>query len=85
MAEVLDYAGIKYSMPRGAFYFFPQSPVKDDSLFIKALIEQHVLAVPGVGFGYPGYFRLTFCVDIKTIANSKDAFKRAVDNTVAQS
>ena len=82
MAAVLDNAGIKYSMPRGAFYFFPQSPVEDDSLFIKALVEEHVLAVPGVGFGYPGYFRLTFCVDIKTIVNSKDAFKRAVDKTI---
>jgi aspartate aminotransferase len=79
MAGVLDYAGIKYSMPCGAFYFFPQSPVKDESLFINALIKEHVLAVPGVGFGYPGYFRLTFCVDINTIVNSKDAFKRAVD------
>ena len=85
MAAVLDNAGIKYSMPRGAFYFFPQSPVEDDSLFIKSLVEEHVLAVPGVGFGYPGYFRLTFCVDIKTIVNSKDAFKRAVDKTITRS
>ncbi len=79
MAAVLDNAGIKYSMPRGAFYFFPQSPVADDSSFIKTLIEEHVLGVPGAGFGYPGYFRLTFCVDIDTIVNSKDAFKRAVE------
>ena len=60
MAAVLDNAGIKYSMPRGAFYFFPQSPVEDDSLFIKALVEEHVLAVPGVGFGYPGWQRMAF-------------------------
>jgi aspartate aminotransferase len=79
MAAILDNSGIKYSMPRGAFYFFPQSPVEDESIFINALMKEHILAVPGTGFGYPGYFRLTFCVDINTIINSKNAFKQVMD------
>jgi aspartate aminotransferase len=79
MAKVLDNAGIEYSMPRGAFYFFPKSPVEDDGAFIKALVDERVLAVPGTGFGYPGYFRLTFCVGMDAIKNSAEGFKRAVE------
>jgi aspartate aminotransferase len=79
MAKVLDNAGIEYSMPRGAFYFFPKSPVEDDGAFIRALVDERVLAVPGTGFGYPGYFRLTFCVGMDAIKNSAEGFKRAVE------
>jgi aspartate aminotransferase len=78
MAEVLDAAGIKYALPRGAFYFFPQSPIADDVAFVQALLAERILAVPGSGFGYPGYFRLAFCTDIQVIRNSRDAFVRAV-------
>ncbi|QSH39974.1 pyridoxal phosphate-dependent aminotransferase [Lentisphaerota bacterium ZTH] len=78
MAAVLNEAGIEYSMPRGAFYFFPKSPVADENKFIEALMEEKILAVPGRGFGYPGYFRLTFCIDEDTIKRSAEGFKRAV-------
>jgi aspartate aminotransferase len=78
MAEVLDAAGIVYALPRGAFYFFPQSPIADDVAFVQALLAERILAVPGSGFGYPGYFRLAFCTDIQVIRNSRDAFVRAV-------
>jgi len=79
MAKVLDEAGIKYSMPTGAFYFFPQTPIADDVEFCRLLTEQNVLAVPGSGFGYPGYMRLAFCVDKKVIERSGPAFKRVMD------
>ena len=80
MASVLDAAGISYSMPKGAFYFFPQVPgtSTDDTAFVKALMDQQVLAVPGSGFGCPGGFRLAFCVPEDVIQRSEDAFKRAV-------
>lgn len=78
MAKVLDGAGIEYALPRGAFYFFPKSPVADERLFVDALLKERVLAVPGRGFGLAGYFRLAFCVSETTIANSAEAFKRAV-------
>jgi len=79
MAAVLDQAGIRYSMPGGAFYFFPQSPLADDVKFCDRLMAHNVLAVPGSGFGYPGYFRLTFCVDCRIIERSASAFKATVD------
>ncbi len=79
MAEVLTAAGYSFAMPRGAFYFFPKAPGGDDIAFVAKLMKHLVLAVPGTGFGGPGHFRLTFCVDEKTIRNSAAAFKRAID------
>jgi len=78
MAEVLDAAGYEYAMPKGAFYFFPKAPGGDDVAFVNKLKEQRVLAVPGAGFGYPGYFRLAFCVDEKVIRGAGEGFKAAL-------
>ena len=81
MAKVLKDAGLEFTMPRGAFYFFPKSPTADESVFINALVEQRVLAVPGRGFGMPGYFRLAFCsISEEAIKKSADSFKRAVES-----
>jgi len=80
MAKVLTDAGIRFSMPQGAFYFFPEAPGGDDQAFVQALLEQNVLAVPGKGFGFPGYFRLSFSVEDKVIANSAAGFKAAVNS-----
>ncbi|MEG1979536.1 MAG: hypothetical protein RR060_02365, partial [Victivallaceae bacterium] len=74
-----DYAGLEYTLPRGAFYFFPKSPLTDDMKFIDALVAERVLAVTGCGFGCPGYFRMTFCVDVDIINRSAESIKRAVD------
>ncbi len=78
MAKVLTEAGIEFTLPRGAFYFFPKSPVADESHFIQALQEERVLAVPGRGFGGPGYVRFAFCVDKKVIEGAGPSIKRAV-------
>lgn len=79
MAKVLDDAGIKYTMPRGAFYFFPEAPGGDDGKFVDALFEEKILAVPGSGFGRAGYFRLSCAVDEKVIERSAEGFKRAAE------
>lgn len=79
LAKVLSDAGIEFTMPRGAFYFFPKSPVADEQKFVDALLNERVLAVSGKGFGKPGYIRLAFCsIDEKQIAASAESFKRAV-------
>ena len=75
--EVLDNAGFEYVKPKGAFYLFPKTPV-DDVDFCTLLQEEKILAVPGRGFGAPGYIRLAFCIDEKVIAASAEAFKRAM-------
>jgi len=77
MARVLTGAGIEFLMPKGAFYFFPKSPIADERIFVEKLLRERVLAVPGRGFGLPGYFRLAFCVEEKIIAASAESFKKA--------
>ena len=79
MAEVLTEAGIRFTIPKGAFYFFPQSPVPDDKVFINALVKERVLAVPGSAFGGPGYFRMAFCVDEKVIRAAGPGIRRAAE------
>ncbi|KAB1442699.1 pyridoxal phosphate-dependent aminotransferase [Pseudodesulfovibrio senegalensis] len=83
MAEVLDNGGYNYTMPKGTFYFFPEAPNGDDVKFCSILQEEKILAVPGRGFGYPGYFRLTFCIGEDVIRRSKDGFKRAMEKAKA--
>ncbi len=78
MANVLRDAKIEFLMPKGAFYFFPKSPLADERIFVDRLLRERILAVPGRGFGLAGYFRLAFCVDEKIIANSAESFKKAM-------
>lgn len=75
--RVLDEAGFEYVKPKGAFYLFPKTPI-DDVEFCTILQEEKILAVPGRGFGAPGYIRLAFCIDEDVIARSADGFKRAM-------
>ena len=79
MAKVLSDAGVEFEMPKGAFYFFAKSPVEDDSVFVDALLEERILVVPGKGFGFGGYVRLSCSVDEKIIARSAEGFKRAME------
>jgi len=79
MCTVLDAAGYAYPRPQGAFYFFPQAPGGDDVAFVSALVEERILAVPGKGFGWPGHFRLAFCVGEEVILRAADGFKRAME------
>ncbi len=79
MAEVLTQAGIEFPMPKGAFYFYAKSPVPDDRVFVDALVEERILVVPGSGFGYAGYVRISSSVDEAIIARSAEGFKRAVE------
>ncbi len=76
----LHEAGYEFDVPEGAFYLFPKSPIKDDVKFMGILKEQNILAVPGTGFGGPGFFRLSYAVPDKTIQGSLEGFKRAYDS-----
>ncbi|MBP1582931.1 MAG: aminotransferase class I/II-fold pyridoxal phosphate-dependent enzyme, partial [Victivallales bacterium] len=79
MAEVLDKAGIEYQLPAGTFYFFPKVPGSstDDVAFVAKLQEHRILAVPGSGFGYPGYYRLALCTDKRFILAAAEGFAKA--------
>jgi len=77
-SRILSECGYQFVPPKGSFYIFPQSPLADEVRFISILQEQRILAVPGRGFGAPGYFRLAFCVDDAVIERSAPAFAKAM-------
>ncbi len=78
-AQILEEAGYEFVMPQGAFYFFPKSPIPDDTKFVAILQEELILAVPGAGFGCPGHFRIAFCVQDEVIERSRRGFKSAME------
>jgi aspartate aminotransferase len=84
LAGILKKAGLEFPQPEGGFYFFVRSPTGNDQDLIDALMAENVLAVPGSGFGFPGYVRFAFCVPDKVISGSEQAMIRAVD-TLKQS
>lgn len=72
----LSRLGFSLVKPDGAFYLFPKSPIPDDVEFVKLAQKQHILLVPGSGFGAPGYFRIAYCVDTEMIRRSLPAWER---------
>jgi aspartate aminotransferase len=76
MCDGLTRIGYRLAKPQGGFYVFPKTPVPDDVAFIRLLQREGVLAVPGSGFGRPGYLRLSLTVPRDTIARSLPAFER---------
>ncbi len=81
--KILKNAGFDFIPPKGAFYVFPKSPIEDDVAFCAILQEHKILAVPGRGFGAPGYFRLAFCVAEDIIEGSAEAFMAAMKQAKA--
>lgn len=75
--DILQQAGFSFTEPKGALYIFPKSPIDDDVKFCAILQEHMILAVPGRGFGMPGYFRLSMCTDEEVIRASAQSFAKA--------
>ena len=78
LVDALKSCGYSLTVPAGAFYLFPKSPLADDVQFVRLLQEENILVVPGSGFGGPGHFRIAYCVDDATIDKSIPGFKRAL-------
>ena len=79
LCQGLAEAGYEFNIPEGAFYLFPKSPISDDVRFVNILQEELILAIPGSGFGAPGFFRLSYAVPDSTIEKSLTGFKRAIE------
>ena len=75
----LTEMGYSVVKPQGAFYMFPESPLRDDVAFVKELGQWNVLTVPGRGFGLPGYFRVSYCVEDRTLEGSLVGLRRAAE------
>lgn len=72
----LSEMGYSLHKPQGTFYMFPRSPLEDEVAFTEELRRFRVLTVPGRGFGTPGYFRLSYCTDDRTLEGSLDGFRK---------
>ncbi|MCL0105263.1 pyridoxal phosphate-dependent aminotransferase [Dehalococcoidia bacterium] len=79
MYSSLSEIGYSIVKPQGAFYLFPQSPIPDDVEFVDELKKHRVLAVPGRGFGLPGYFRLSYCLEDSTLEGAIPGLTAAFD------
>ena len=76
----LTAMGYETVRPQGAFYMFPRSPIEDDTAFVEELKKHLVLVVPGRGFGLGGHFRISYCVDDRTLEGSMDGFRAAIES-----
>ena len=76
--DALTRMGYEIVKPGGAFYLFPKSPLPDDVAFIRLLQKEGILAVPGSGFGTPGYFRLSLTVPKEMMERSLPGFERTL-------
>ena len=73
----LTEMGYQTVRPQGAFYFFPRSPIADDVAFAEACLEWNMLVVPGRGFGCPGHFRISYCVEDPVLEGALTGLRRA--------
>jgi aspartate aminotransferase len=78
LCDGLAECGYEFVKPPGAFYLFPRSPIADDAAFVQTLQEELILVVPGSGFGGPGHFRISYCVQDRTIVDAMPGFERAL-------
>ncbi|MBI4234553.1 MAG: pyridoxal phosphate-dependent aminotransferase [Chloroflexi bacterium] len=72
----LTALGFSMVKPQGAFYMFPRCPMSDDVAFVREMQKQNVLVVPGSGFGTPGYFRISYCVEERVLVGAMEGFAR---------
>ena len=76
--EGLTRFGYEVTKPQGTFYMFPKAPIADDLAFVRGLMDEGILAVPGSGFGRSGYFRLSLTIPLQTIQRALPGFERAL-------
>ncbi|MDR1044849.1 MAG: pyridoxal phosphate-dependent aminotransferase [Candidatus Adiutrix sp.] len=84
MVEGLQKIGYELTVPGGAFYLFPKTPIADDAAFVDLLKAEKILTVPGRGFSAPGHFRICYCTPIQAIGKSMAGFARAFDKATGK-
>ncbi len=78
--EALSEMGYECVEPRGAFYLWVRALEPDAKAFsARARDGYELLLVPSDDFGVPGWVRISYCVDQKTIENALPAFKALLE------
>ena len=87
VAALNNIDGVECLASQGAFYSFPNmrkaikkiEGIHNDIELAEYLINQaNVALVPGSAFGAPGYMRLSFATDMKTLENAMERLQRAL-------
>ena len=76
LIEALEKLNFKCVNPKGAFYLFVKSPLKDAVEFSNIAKTYGLLLVPSDSFGVKGYVRLATCVSKETAVNSIPYFTK---------
>ena len=76
-----EFDGFKCSMPKGAFYAFPNiegTGMSSKDLAMRIIDEAHVATVPGTAFGKQGegHLRIAYANSIENIQNALDRMKK---------
>lgn len=71
--------GLTVCEPDGAFYLFCKAPIDDDVRFVSFLKDHRILAVPGQGFGFAGWFRLSYAIPDGAVFGSMPRFEAAMN------
>ena len=91
VAGLESIPGVRCRMPEGAFYAFAdvrglyglehhgKALETDEDVAFWLLDHAHVAAVPGSGFGVPGYVRFSYATSEERIAAGIEAMRDAVE------
>ncbi len=79
LCDALNAMGYEAPRSKGSYYVFPKTPIADDTAFVKLLLEEGILAVPGRGFGPggEGHIRLSITIPKESLMRSLPGFERA--------
>lgn len=77
--ETLTDLGFTCVKPKGTFYIFPKALEADATAFCKKALNYDLVLVPGDGFGCPGYFRMTYCIDTEKVERSLPVLRKFVE------
>jgi aspartate aminotransferase len=88
---LISIKGLKCNQPKGAFYLFANvkefigrrfnsEVLKSSSQIAEYLLSEHGVAfVPGEAFGAPGFIRISFAVDMKTLKKGLERIKKGLE------
>ena len=79
LLEALTAMGFEMAKPDGAFYLFLKAPDGDAIDFCERAKQFEIMLVPGDCFGYPGYARLSYCVETGTIRRALPGFEKLAE------
>ena len=79
LLESLSRFGFQMARPDGAFYLFLKAPDGDAAKLCERAKQFEIMIVPGDCFGYPGYARVSYCVETETIRRALPAFEKLAE------